>query len=366
MKSQTFKQSGGATARRSGGNLPIRLLLHCLAIIFFILQLNFTAPAEGISTVDGYASRLNRAKQTVGEVIEQESPAPTVVDRMNSIKRLLPASEEVAFGGSIVRVDNAWLGEALDNVIKNADGDIEQRHSMLSEIADRLANLQQRVNEAAGQSASSSQDQRARLEGILARPEYQPEEKRESFAQRWVRKLKEVLARLLERLFGGSPARELPDSSAGPVTLFRIILVFLVVIAALVFGAIKLMRLLERRRKLAEEPEKREVLGEEIAEDATGADLFARASELARQGEYRRAIRRAYVALLCGLEERGKLRLHRSKTNRDYLDALRSETQIYPAFSTMTSAFEHVWYGEEGATEEEFKDFVTLYEEAVK
>jgi hypothetical protein len=365
MRSRIFKQSGGAAERRSGGNLAVRLLLHCLAIILFILQFNSPATAEGISTVSDYANRLNRAKQIVDEVIEQESPAPTVVDRMNSIKQLAPASEEVEFGGSIVRVDNAWLREAADNVIKNANGDIEQRHSMLSEIADRLDYLQQRVNEAGAQPASVSQDQRARLEGILARPEYLPEEKRESFIQRWFRKLREVLARLLERLFGGSPARELPASSAGLVTLFRI-LVFLAVITALVFGIIKLMQRLERRRKLAEEPEKREVLGEEIAEDATAADLFARASELARQGEYRRAIRRAYVALLCELEERGKLRLHRSKTNRDYLDALRSEQQIYPAFSTMTSAFESVWYGQERATEEEFKDFVTLYQETVR
>jgi hypothetical protein len=365
MRSQTLKQRSGSAQRRSGKKLAIRFLLRCLAITFFILRFNSTTSAEGISTVGDYANRLNRAKQMVEEVTKQESPAPTVVDRMNSIKRLLPASEEVEFGGSIVRVDNAWLREAADNVIKNADGDIEQRHSMLREIADRLNNLQQRVNEAGAQSVSVSQDQRARLEGILARPEYQPEEKRESFVQRWIRKLKEVLARLLERLFGGSPARELPASSAGLVTLFRILLI-LVVIAALVFGLIKLMRRLERRRKLAEEPEKREVLGEEIAEDATGADLFARASELARQGEYRRAIRRAYVALLCELEERGKLRLHRSKTNRDYLDALRSETRIYPTFSAMTGAFESVWYGEERATEEEFKEFVTLYQETVK
>ena len=32
----------------------------------------------------------------------------------------------------------------------------------------------------------------------------------------------------------------------------------------------------------------------------------------------------------------------------------------------MTGAFEHVWYGEERATEEEFKEFVTLYQETVK
>ena len=65
-------------------------------------------------------------------------------------------------------------------------------------------------------------------------------------------------------------------------------------------------------------------------------------------------------------EQRGKLRLGRSKTNRDYLDAMRSEQRIYPTFSVMTNAFEHVWYGQERATEDEFREFVALYQEMVK
>jgi len=89
------------------------------------------------------------------------------------------------------------------------------------------------------------------------------------------------------------------------------------------------------------------------------------ASELARQGEYRKAIRRAYIALLCDLDQRGKLRLDRSMTNRDYLDAMRSEQGIYPTFSVMTLAFERAWYGQARATEEEFRNFVALYQEAI-
>jgi hypothetical protein len=143
-------------------------------------------------------------------------------------------------------------------------------------------------------------------------------------------------------------------------------LIFLVVIAALIFGATKLARRFQVRKKPAEEVETREALGEEIAEDATAADLFAMASELARQGEYRKAIRRAYIALLCDLDQRGKLRLGRSKTNRDYLDAMRSEQRIYPTFSVMTDAFERAWYGQDRATEGEFRNFVALYQEAIK
>src|SRR5262249_23921571 len=151
-----------------------------------------------------YANRLNRAERTVDDVIERESPAPALVVRMNAIKRLLPAREEIELNGSVIRVDNAWVHEALDNVIKNAGGDIEQRHSRLREISDRLAKLQQTVKEAQHAQDQTLQSQRARLDSILARPEYQSEEKRESAMERWIRGIKDFLLRLLEKLFGGS------------------------------------------------------------------------------------------------------------------------------------------------------------------
>jgi hypothetical protein len=45
---------------------------------------------------------------------------------------------------------------------------------------------------------------------------------------------------------------------------------------------------------------------------------------------------------------------------------MRPELAIYPTFSLMTNAFEHIWYGQERATEDAFQDFVTLYREVVK
>lgn len=323
------------------------------------------AVVQGASTISDYANRLNQAEQITDEVMEEESPAQELVIRMNAIKRLLPASEKVGFGASTIDVDNAWLHKALDNVIENARGDIEQRHSMLSEIADRLANLQRSVKAAQETPESSLQDQRARLDNILARSEYQPEERRESTLENWVRRIRNFIINLLDKLFGGAPSRA-PASGGGRLVVVIRILVSLAVLAALIFGAFKLAQRLQTRKKPEDEAETREVLGEEVADDATAADLFAKASELAQQGEYRKAIRRAYIALLCDLEQRGKLRLSRSKTNRDYLDAMRPEQRIYPTFSAMTNAFEHVWYGQERATEDEFKNFVELYQETVK
>jgi hypothetical protein len=335
------------------------------AIAFLISLCALPVSARARSTVDDYEKRLARAERTVKEAIERNSPASELALMMNDVKRLLPASEEVEFNGGGARVDNGWLHEAMNNVVKNAESDAGRRLAMLGEISARLTRLRQSVKAAQTAEDQALQDQRARLDDILARPEYQPEEKRESVTARWVRRIKEFIVRLLIKLFGGSSARAPQAGGAGLIMVLRA-LIFLVVTAALIFGAAKLARSFQARRKPAEEAEAREALGEEIPEEATAADLFAMASDLARQGEYRKAIRRAYIALLCDLDQRGKLRLGRSKTNRDYLDAMRSERRIYPTFSAMTVAFERAWYGQARATDEEFQNFVTLYQEAIK
>jgi Na+-transporting methylmalonyl-CoA/oxaloacetate decarboxylase gamma subunit len=319
--------------------------------------------AEGRSTVDDYANRLDRAERSVKEAIERKSKAPELATKMNEVKRLLPVSEEVEFDGATTRVDNTWLHKAVDSAVKT-EGDAERRLQMLGEISTCLARLRQSVKSAQTAEDRASQDQRARIDNILARPEYQPEEERESTIARWIRHMKEFIVRLLRNLLG-SPSARAPQTGGGLYMVLQA-LIFLVLATALIFGAAKLVRRFQGRQKPSEKAETREALGEEIPEYVTAADLFAMASELARQAEYRKAIRRAYIALLCDLDQRGKLRLGRSKTNRDYLDAMRSEQRIYPTFSVMTLAFERAWYGQARATEEEFHNFVSLYQEAIK
>jgi hypothetical protein len=341
--------------------MPLRANQIYFAIACLVSLFAIPAPAYGLSPLGDYANRLAQAERTVNEALEGNI---SVWELTDEVKRLLPASEEVESNGAITHVDNAWLHEALNKVVKTAEDDAG-RGSMLGEISARLARLRQSVKGAQTAGDQTLQDQRDRLNDILARAEYQPEEKRESLIARWINKIWEFIISLLVRLFGGSSAPARQTDGAGLVMVLRA-LIFLVVIGALIFGAVKLARRFQVRQKPAEEREKREALGEEIAEDATAADLFAMASELARNGEYRKAIRRAYIALLCDFDQRGKLRLGRSKTNRDYLDAMRSEQRIYPTFSVMTFAFERAWYGQDRATEEDFQNFVTLYQEAIK
>jgi hypothetical protein len=147
-----------------------------IAVLVSLCALRVSAQER--STVDDYANRLDRAEQIVKEAIEGNSAASELATNMNEVKRLLPAREEVGFNGSTTHIDNAWLHEAADKVVKNAEVAAEGRLRMLGEISARLARLRQSVKSARKAEARASQDQRARLDGILARPEYQPEEKR--------------------------------------------------------------------------------------------------------------------------------------------------------------------------------------------
>src|SRR5262245_12833365 len=164
-----------------------------LAVLLFLCALRVSAHAR--STVDDYANRLDRAEQMVKEAIEGNIAASELEPKMNEVKRLLPAREEVEFNGRAARIDNAWLHEAADNVVKNTKVAAENRLRVLGEISARLARLRQSVISARKAKDRASQDQRARLDGILARPTYQPEEKRESTIARWIRRIKEFILR---------------------------------------------------------------------------------------------------------------------------------------------------------------------------
>lgn len=337
--------------------IPIGFRL--LTAVLFVLWLGGCLPVFAATTVKEYAERLFQTEQLIDPLIDSEPAAAEIVAAMKAVKQLIPAQEDIETDGQVIRTNNAWLHAAADLIIKNAYGDEEQVRSMLIEMADRLLVLEQRVT--ASTENLTAADQRAQLEKILARTEYLPEEKKDSAVKKWARQAWDWITGVLGRLLGKRNP-QVGSGGTGSVSAVRVI-VTLILLAAASFGLVKLLQRLRRRQK--KDDEVREVLGEELPEDATAADLLKHARQLAGGGDFRSAIRRAYIALLCELEQRGKVRLHRAKTNRDYLDELKPEQSLYPTFSVMTGAFEHVWYGQEPATEAEFNDFLTLYQETV-
>ena len=82
-----------------------------------------------------------------------------------------------------------------------------------------------------------------------------------------------------------------------------------------------------KNQSRARKREPRIVLGERLG---TGSRLrrilLSEAEALARRGELRAAIRKAYIALLVELGDRKMISLAQHKTNRDYLNALRNRS----------------------------------------
>ena len=75
--------------------------------------------------------------------------------------------------------------------------------------------------------------------------------------------------------------------------------------------------------------------------------LLALAELQAKEGDYRRAFRLVYLAALVALDTGGVLRFDKSKTNWEYLRALRGagRSDIYSALTPLTREFDQVWYG---------------------
>jgi hypothetical protein len=107
------------------------------------------------------------------------------------------------------------------------------------------------------------------------------------------------------------------------------------------------------------------VLGEKLEPDQSAVDLLADAESLARRGELRAAIRKAYVALLVELGDRKVISLAQHKTNRDYLGAMRGLEPLYGNVKQLTDSFERHWYGFASATEADWLAFRTGYKRAL-
>lgn len=319
----------------------------------------FSMLARAATPLAEYRQRVARAAE-LAQTSANHSPATDEqLAQLQTLRQLLPAQEEIEAPGQFVRVNNAWVHETLNTLRTKPEAQAVQ----LAELADRLAALQQRLTDPNTGGNLSAQAPHERLTRILAQPEYQLAQQQESAIKQWITRILRKVQAWFHKLFGASPKAQ---PSQFTLNLTRLVIGGVLVLA-LFYALYKFFRWFGTRKRHSEtETGPREILGEVISEAATTEDLLETARALAAQGDYRGAIRRAYIALLFELEQRGKLRLHRAKTNRDYLEALRDEALLYPSFFALTRMFERIWYGHGNATEFDFEGFLTGYREALE
>jgi hypothetical protein len=342
-----------------------RFAMRLFLIVGLALALPVPVNAIPVNEYHKHITQAVTALDSLAMSDESESPisySARDVETVRQVRNLLPATETVESNGKSLKVDNSWLHQELD---KYAADTSAVRYELLKRITERVKALDERLAEletpAAGASVSKVDESR-RLEEILRRPEYAHQVQQENAISRLVKRfLKWVLSWL---------PKPKPMNPGGVGILSRIAqwVVILLALGVLAF-VLKLFlpRMLRNRRPKKKRKEKaRIVLGETLEPDQTAFDLLAEAEALARRGELRAAIRRAYIALLVELGDRKIISLAQYKTNRDYLRAMREIEPLYRNVKQLTDSFERHWYGLAQANETDWLAFRSAYNQALK
>ena len=300
-------------------------LVCCLA-----LPLQAATPQEYDQALSEVQTALRHQSQAIqaDEVPSGDAPslvAQQILGKIHSI--------EVA-GQAPVLVDSSRLNAAIQSAeaVKGA----EAKADALAAVGRQIGLLRAELNSVKAVPNSRSTVQSAR--SVLAGPEFASEPlPPPSFADR--------IAAWLDRVF--APKKPTPQVSGPNINPNVIRGIFYVVAAAafalIVYLIVQAIGQRSARAKPLALDEEEAVLVEARDNDT----LLARAEQQAREGDYRRAFRLVYLAALVSLDTGGVLRFDRSKTNWEYLRALRNagRADIYAAMTPLTREFDQVWYG---------------------
>jgi hypothetical protein len=278
-------------------------------------------------------------------------------DKIAFVRTILPVKQTVEFEGETCEVDNSWLHKNLDELEKTVEPS-----EKLTQIIWSLRAIEERVKERQNRSDRTAEKKewaKTRLESILARPEYATNQPSGPNA----------LVRLLQR-FARWLAKWLPrprSVNSGRIDLITLIAQIIVISLACLLLLYVLKTVIvwfsgrSRKPRTRAKREARIVLGERLEPEATATDLLSEAEALARDGDLRAAIRKAYIALLVELGDRKLISLAHHKTNRDYLNSLRTVPQLHSRMRGLTESFERHWYGFDSATTNDWQDFRAGY-----
>ena len=341
-------------------------LKHARCVLIFLTFL-FIAPTfvQG-ATVAEYQRNVKQAitaLDTLMQSDEEETEAAYMqrfVTTLTNVRSLLPESQMVECGEELCTVDNSWLHDELKELQKASETDW---FNQLTRVIEQLKAIDERITDlqTATLKGSTKSEAKQRLGGILARPEFATKSRAKSALARII----EAIVRWLQRVLG----RRLPNDPGGSNPFGAIVQVVVIALAVgVLLYIIKLLlprfaRRRKKERKVKAEP--RIVLGERLEPDASAVDLLAEAETLARGGQIRAAIRKAYIALLVELGERKVISLAHHKTNRDYLRSVRNVPGLYPVMSGLTDSFERHWYGLVQPEPGDWQNFREAYKAAV-
>ncbi|HEY1013456.1 MAG TPA: DUF4129 domain-containing protein [Herpetosiphonaceae bacterium] len=292
-----------ARCRRLAGLLLLGLLAACLFAVLPGPAGPRSAAAQATSaTLEDYESALREALAAAQR--NDEIGLRDVAPRLGAITSV------TAPDGTPLPVDNRWLGQALDGNQPN----LRQIRSRLGAQVEALASAR-----------PDDPDAMAKLTAILNAPPFADQ------------KPPEPVSAPGSSFWGSLDFSGLGDLLNGCLTVLAILVVAGVVyyIAMAVKGGF--------RRDMVKRP--RQLDDEVIAENLNSAKAMDRASEVAVEGDFRKAVRYLYISTLLWLDERGAVRYDRTLTNREVLEAVPPGSPIRSRLTPVVGTFDQVWYG---------------------
>lgn len=342
--------------------LSLAKMKHRLATLVVIAAAFLFPVTVSAITLTEYQQRLKEAVSALDSVAtidghdtetEFSNRLPQALD---AVRAALPEQLTIEDKGEVFHVDNSALHKTLDELKAFS---FEDQVKKIKDVREDLRSLKTRIDEriAATIEGETKEQAKSRLNSILTRPEYETGPRRSSALFRVIQDFFRWLMSLFPK-----PRAVSPGGLDWIVFLAEVIVIG-VASVALVYILITVLRRFgwTRRPKLRKQKEARIVLGERLEPEATSSDLLAQAEALVRNGDVRGAIRKAYIALLVELGDRKLLRLAQHKTNRDYLNAVRSLPLLFTTMRGLTDSFERHWYGLEQATPDDWQNFRAGY-----
>jgi hypothetical protein len=210
------------------------------------------------------------------------------------------------------------------------------------------------------------------LEETLSQPEFErlrkepepKEETRESGFSEWLDKLLERLARAI----WGDDARKEDSSSLAfnlPGAGLLIYAMAAIILIAAVFFIAKSVLAISRDKKISRQEAESQVFGPESAPgELDPEEYFRRALSHGARKRYKEGLRDLLLGAMSAAERRGLIRFRRGLTNRDYWYSVRGPAR--ESFSSIATAFEHVYFGRRDATVDAFHDSCRAFQKSFR
>lgn len=324
-----------------------------LAAIFLVLVVSpGIAPQASEMAAKSQASPPYDTESFIHELdrLKTELDNARSTDAIRSYRESLPEAWTVVAGSQRFDVPT---GLVVSRLVK-AEKQPELRLQQLDQTRDYLDALAVEAAAFSGQPSSLEGSAQAKLDAILARPEF-THSRHQTWWERLRQQVDEMIFDALRRVLN----RVGSQKDLGQVLLWM----------GLCGAAMLIAYLLFRRWFRAARLEEMALESAQFTARSWQQWVFASRAAADRH-DYRLAIHCAYWAGIARLQELGTIASDRAKTPREYLRSL-AQTNIilsearasqYQALSALTSRLETNWYGYRIATEGDFRDSLAQLE----